>query len=179
MAPIARAAPVGARGRANRGRWLEEWLDAQHELYRRAGAAWIRHLDTGFTVLGWDPAAHSARRAFPRRKASVDYLGVLPGGRAVAAEAKTAAGDVWRPSAIPENQADALDELAAMGALAAVLLGWTRTGEVWAIPWAAVRARMAAPRGGRAWRLGAPDGGAAVVGRGIGPADWLGALGWR
>ncbi|MDI3297586.1 MAG: Holliday junction resolvase RecU [Bacillota bacterium] len=170
--------PIQARLRANLGRWLEEWLGAQHELYRRAGAAWIRHLDTGFTIMGWDPAAHSARLAFPRQKATVDYLGVVKGGRAVAAEAKTVARGVWWPSAIPEHQAEALDELSDLGALAAILLGWTRTGEVWAIPWAAVKARMAAPRGGRAWRAGEPDGGAVIVGKGLGPADWLGALGW-
>lgn len=126
---------------------LERWLDAQHRQAIAAGLlVRMRHVGpptkrigpggTELIVVGVGPA---------------DFQGQLPGGRAVALEAKSRDGRL-RFDEIPEHQREDLTACAGGGGLAVLVarLG----GVIHAIPWFVVP--WGSPRGGRP-SIGAAD----------------------
>lgn len=65
---------------ANRGRSLEDAVDAINEGYRLAGVASVDRVPTEWVVIGYDPVKFRARKVFPKRKSGVDYHGTLRAG---------------------------------------------------------------------------------------------------
>lgn len=126
---------------------LERWLDAQHQrAIARGLLCRMRHVGpptkrigpggTELVVVGVGPA---------------DFQGQLPGGRAVALEAKSREGRL-RFDEIPEHQRDDLTACAEGGGLAVLVA--RLNGVTHAIPWFAVP--WGSPRGGRP-SIGAAD----------------------
>lgn len=100
------------------------------------------------------------------RCAVVDFWGVLPGGRAVAIEAKEGGGVSFEVARLEEAQAEVLRAVDAMGGVAGLVV--ELRGRRWWVPWASV-----APRVGGGGYLGVDWMGAhgvEIVG-----ADWLAA----
>ena len=167
------AGPAAAHANnANRGAALEEALEYQHHVYRSAGIADIRKLPTDWHVTARrGVGAERAWAAVPARKSAVDYLGFLMDGtgRHVGVEAKQTAADRWPLSSLPEHQRAYLAAVDRAGGVAGVVLWWTGRGVLWAVPWAALAAEMAAGR--RSLRFA---GGSPLAVRG--GADYLPAL---
>lgn len=128
----ARARP--ADGYANRGLSLERALERQHEEYRAAGKARIdRQYDPSVVVKF--PLARVTG------KAVVDYLGVLPDGRAVAFDAKDCADKRLALNRLQPHQAAYLADVQRLGGLAGVLARFERRRVYW-VPYAVWAAQM-------------------------------------
>lgn len=80
------------------------------------------------------------------RKGPPDFLGVWPGGLALAVEAKSTDAASWPLSKLDDHQREALAQVDAAGGIA--LLAVLIRGRGWLIPWSAVADHLA--RGERA-----------------------------
>jgi recombination protein U len=158
---------------ASRGMAFEAALEYQHNLYAARGVALLHKVPTPIAVGGRRTGgSHGGvwERAWPVKQSIADYLGVWTerGGRALAVEAKEAAGLRWPFDRLPEHQREFLSEWTLAGGLALVVLRWTATDELWVLDWPTLRAAMS----GSARSLRRADGspGAATAG-----TDYLGA----
>lgn len=148
----------------HRGEALEAWMAMQHDrAIERGLLARMSHVGAPST-----PHVSGGRLARDQRGRMLaaitgvgpaDFQGQLPGGRAVAIEAKSREGRLSREE-IPEHQKADLDACAAGGGLAVLVV--RLDGVTHAIPWRAVP--WCSPRGGRpsigaadvaAWRIDA------------------------
>lgn len=109
-----RAAP--ADNRARRGMSLENRLAAVHERYAAAGLA---RMDKQYPR---SVPVNDGRWAKIIGRSTVDYVGVLRGGRMAAFDAKDCQGDKIELSRLQEHQRLYLDEVQALGGLAFVLV---------------------------------------------------------
>lgn len=136
---------AGRRARAT-GEKTEDALDAQHRVYAAQGLAYVVRLPTPMRVLG--AVTRGQCRAVFERRSSVDYLGVVHTGRAVAVELKRRAGKRLAVDDVEPHQWHALAEVERMGGLALVVVVLD-TGA-----WACRASRMRADadeRGARSW----------------------------
>lgn len=186
--PVAKAPasphPGGrAERQANRGRALEDDLQRTHNVYAAEGLARLEKVPTEWVVIrdDRDPTKRTAiKTAYPKRKAVVDYLGWLRGGRAVALEAKQYKGRLsmdldpergWR------HEVEFLRQAAEMGAAAFLVARDTETGRTTLIPgpvvvaWA--DATLAKGRKTKAIRSDVLAGYPQVFGDQKTPVDWL------
>lgn len=142
-------AVAGGRRAHAHGESLEAWLTTQHEAARARGLlARMRHVGAPT-----EPYTDHGRAVRDRRGrllvviagvGPADYQGQLPGGRAVALEAKSREGRLYRADIAPHQQVD-LDDCAAGGGLAVLV---ARLCDVLhAIPWRVVP--WVSPRAGR------------------------------
>jgi len=113
-------------GHANRGRFFEQYLEHLHARYREQGRARIDFIPTPTR-----PHNNDGHLMWvPVRKGIVDFVGVLPGGRFVAFDAKSTRNTrSWRvkvsrrsPSNDTTHQWEYLAEVEALGGLAFYLI---------------------------------------------------------
>ena len=136
---------AGRRARAT-GERTEDALDAQHSVYSAQKLAYVVRLPTPMRVLG--AVTRGQCRAVFERRSSVDYLGVVLPGRAVAVELKRRAGKRLAVDDVEPHQWHALAEVERMGGLALVVVVLD-TGA-----WACRASRMRADadeRGAKSW----------------------------
>ncbi len=110
------------------------------------GRAWESELECaargvhGLVLFRVAPDERRGRRGPP------DFLGVWPGGRALAVEAKSTDAASWPLSKLDDHQRDALSRVDAAGGVG--LLAVQIRGRGWLIPWPALAEHLA--RGERA-----------------------------
>lgn len=136
---------TGARDRkmANKGRGLEEDLVTTHEAYRRDKSAVLEKVPTEWVVLrdhdNPDPKKRTAiKRAFPRRKAVVDFMGTLAfSGRSLVMEAKEY-GERFQLNLDPEkgwlHEIEFMRDNLAINAVGFFVLRQTTTGKARLVP---------------------------------------------
>jgi len=92
------------------GAKFEERLTNQFEKYRKEGKAYVFKIPTEFVVLRKGAKIVSA---FPKKQSPcLDYIGILPNGKAIVFEAKTTANKTSFPlSNIKDYQYDLIDEI--------------------------------------------------------------------
>lgn len=164
-------APARVRsGRAARarGEGHETALDAQHAAYARAGLAYIARVPTPMRVLG-AVSGGVCRAAFAARS-TVDYLGTMRGGRAVALELKARAGKRLAAADLPEHQWAALRAVQRLGGLALVLV--ILDDGAWVARVECLDAD-AAERGAKSWTIADMD----RCGGRLRGLDWMAAFG--
>ena len=150
-------AAVSRGGSTVAGRGLEGAIEAQAVADAAAGRCWL-----------WRVPSPPERGADASARV-VDFFGLLPGGRAVAVEAKEGSAEAsFKVDRLGEKQASVLAEVDRAGGLAGLVI--EVRGRRWWVPWAQI-----APRVGGGGYVG-PDWlgqhGVEVVG-----ADWLTAAG--
>lgn len=115
--------------RGNRGKGWENSIDLQHEVYRKAGAAYIQRNFPGMRAVG--------NRFIPIAEGPPDYT-VIARGRVFVIEAKECHQARWKFSLLEDHQARAFEAAEKHGARALVLLRFTGDVAV-AILWSDLR----------------------------------------
>lgn len=167
---------------AGRGKGFEEVLALGHKHYRRTRQAVVQKVPTPTTVMRRKQPDGSTEitGAFHAKKSTVDFLGVLRDGRAVAFEAKSnQRKTMWPFDSIHQHQVDFLRDVADLGGLAFVLVEHLPDQAVYLIP----AAEMARRYEEAAWRQGRASIPAAELRQfarvpsspGV-PVDWLAAV---
>ena len=109
---------------------LEKLLDRLHRSYRQMGKADVEKVNTGIQVSGVTKGVAHGRL---RKHRFVDFHGVMPGGRAVAIEAKQTGQLNWSWSAVKPHQREILASYGGYGGVAFVYL-WYRSAH-YVVPW--------------------------------------------
>lgn len=151
-----------------RGEAFEAQLCEQHAAYRRDGLADVEKIPTPALVMGRTKKDRRGRTCFPAcwaQRTSVDFGGVLAGGRAVRIEAKYRA-EMLTGRDIADHQRDALRRCHDLSGLALLLVRvWPQT---WVVP-----AEVLWLPGVKTWRPARLD----EIGARVAGCDWLRALG--
>lgn len=130
---------------ANRGLAFEELVEAANDLYRQEGRAIIHKIPTPWKVIGYDPRRQGARRVFPERKSTVDWGGILIGGRSIQFETKESDKPLRFPidaDKIPPHQIEHLLAVEELGGEAFLLLWSVQIDTCWLVrPRAILKAR--------------------------------------
>jgi penicillin-binding protein-related factor A (putative recombinase) len=133
--------------RQQAGDRAEAVADALHALCNRAGVALVERVSSHLRLV----RGAQGPRTVATKKGTVDCLGVLRGGRAVAIEIKSCASGRLDFDRLPPHQRAVLGRVEQLGGLALVLV--VVGGVAHAIPWRAIREALAEGRKG----LGAKD----------------------
>lgn len=130
------------RIRQQAGDRAEAVADALHALCNRAGVALVERVSSHLRLV------RGARgpRTVATKKGTVDCLGVLRGGRAVAVEVKSCSDGRLAFDRLPPHQRAVLERIDQLGGLALVLV--IVGGAAHAIPWRAIREALAQGRKG-------------------------------
>lgn len=115
-----------------KGKAFEQRLDDTFEYYRSRGAAKIEKTPEPMRPV--KQIGNGKFVAFYEKKAQADYKGTLKGGRTIVFEAKYTSAEKMEQSRVSQDQADYMDEHAALGARCYVVIGFD-SGEVYCIPW--------------------------------------------
>lgn len=115
-----------------KGKAFEQRLDDTFEYYRSRGAAKIEKTPEPMRPVR--ELGNGKFIAFYEKKAQADYKGTLKGGRTIVFEAKYTSTEKMEQSRVTKDQADYIDEHAALGARCYVVIGFD-SGEVYCIPW--------------------------------------------
>lgn len=121
---------------ANRGSPWEDLIAAANDLYLQEGRAIIHKVPTPWKVVGYDARRQHARQVFPERKSTVDYHGVLVGGRSIQFEAKQSDHTRGFPidiDKIKPHQIEHLISVQEMGGEAFLLLWAAKFDTCWVI----------------------------------------------
>ena len=149
-------APQARGGSTVAGRGLEGAIEARAVEDAAAGRCWL-----------WRVPSPPERGADASARV-VDFVGLLPGGRMVAIEAKEGSGASFQIDRLGEKQAEVLARTHAAGGLAGLVI--EVRGRRWWVPWAQI-----APRVGGGGYVGPEWLGAHGVE--VSGADWLSAAG--
>lgn len=179
MRKIAAKPPVA---KAGRGKGFEEVLVLGHKHYRRTRQAVVQKVPTPTTVMRrkQPDGTTEITGAFHAKKSTVDFLGVLRDGRAVAFEAKSnQRKTMWPFDSIHQHQVDFLRDVADLGGAAFVLVEHLPDQAVYLIP----AAEMARRYEEATWKAGRASIAAAELRQfprvpatpGV-PVDWLAVL---
>ncbi|MBC1888003.1 Holliday junction resolvase RecU [Listeria booriae] len=112
-----------SRTHANRGMKFESAIEKSCENYRQQKLAVVKKRPTDWTVRWEDGKIISA---FPKKKSTVDFEGILAGGQGIAFEAKETKNKTSFPlSNFQSHQISYLENFAQMGGMAFVLIRFT------------------------------------------------------
>ena len=141
---------ASAAGSRALGEAWERELERYHQVLTASGKAWLVKVPTPVAVMGPTRTVARGRTAFPAcysARASVDFVGLLAGGNAVAVEAKATRAPRWhfaqqlgaptlgKPAGVEWS---ALERVHHMGGLAVVVLDWGTHG-TWVCTWMALK----------------------------------------
>lgn len=114
---------------------FEKEVQRANERYARMGVAQVFHAPTPMMPVGSEGDG-IFRARFVRRNRSVDFVGVLNRGRAVAFDAKESSGRKWVTDEehVPKHQVDFLRKWAERGGVAFFLVRFRRANRVYAVP---------------------------------------------
>jgi Holliday junction resolvase len=127
---------LAARTRQKAGDVAERYADTLHAICEQTGVAVVRRVSSHLRLVG-------AGRVVAVQRSTVDCLGVLRGGRAVAVEVKSCADGRLRLSQLPDHQRAELAAVERAGGVALVLVVRPLPVAAFAVPWSVV-ARAAA-----------------------------------
>lgn len=117
---------------ANRGRPLETLIYLSAEMYKRKNQALIDKIPNAWVV---QRAGKKIVSAYPEKKSTVDFVGMLANGRPIAIEAKSTVVRTRFPlSMLEQHQLNYLMRFAEMGGLAFVLVEFSKLREVYRLP---------------------------------------------
>lgn len=134
------------RSSRERGLSLETRLIRAHERYATEGRAWVRQVGPPVVVIGGTARDGRGRTGFRGAfagTATVDFIGVGPGGRAVLIEAKATQEQRIRCSVIAAHQRADLDAAHGVGAMCLVVVEVYASPlpSVYVVPWSRWPAR--------------------------------------
>jgi recombination protein U len=120
---------------ANRGRVFEELVAATNALYANEGRAIVHKVEVGWKIVGYNPQTQTARKVWPEKKSTVDWHGVLFGGRSIQFETKETNQRSFPIDAakIPEHQIDHLLDVEAMGGIGFLLMWAAEIDTCWVV----------------------------------------------
>ena len=116
-----------------RGKAFEARIDQSFEYYRSRGYAAVDKTPEPMKPI--QRLDNVRFIACYEKKAQADYKGVIKGGREVVFEAKYTASDRLTQDRVTKEQAEFIDQHAALGARCYVIGGFS-SGDVYLIPWA-------------------------------------------
>ena len=115
----------------------ERFVDTLHAICEQTGVAVVRRVSSHLRLVG-------GGRVVATQRSTVDCLGVLKGGRAVAVEIKSCADGRLRLSQVPEHQRAELGAVERVGGVALVLVVRPLPVAAYAVPWSVVAKAAAA-----------------------------------
>lgn len=117
---------------ANRGRPFETLIYLSAEMYKRKNQALIDKIPNAWVV---QRAGKKIVSAYPEKKSTVDFVGMLANGRPIAIEAKSTVERTRFPLAmLQQHQLDYLVRFHEMGGLGFVLVEFSKLREVYRLP---------------------------------------------
>jgi recombination protein U len=118
--------------KANLGRGFEELILFACQQYKAQRLAMIEKIHTPWTVIR---AGKEIVSAYPKEKSTVDFAGVIAGGRAIAFEAKSTENKTSFPfKNIGQEQFEYLDDFHYSGGIAFFLIEFSRHEVVYLVP---------------------------------------------
>ena len=118
-----------ARVRQAAGEDTERWVENLHRLCEIRGYAWVRQVSVHLRLV-------AGGKVVPARAGTVDCLGVLRGGRALAIEVKSCADNRLALDRLPPQQRAHLGLVEKLGGVALVLI--VGPTHAWAVEWSRV-----------------------------------------
>ena len=118
-----------ARVRQSAGDDAERWAESVHRLCEVRGVAWVRQVSVHLRLV-------AGGKVVPARAGTVDCLGVLRGGRALAIEVKSCADNRLALDRLPPQQRAHLGLVEKLGGVALVLI--VGPTHAWAVEWSRV-----------------------------------------
>jgi len=118
-----------ARVRQAAGEDTERWVENLHRLCEIRGYAWVRQVSVHLRLV-------AGGKVVPARAGTVDCLGVLRGGRALAVEVKSCADNRLKLDRLPPQQRAHLALVEKLGGVALVLI--VGPTHAWAVEWSRV-----------------------------------------
>ena len=118
-----------ARVRQAAGEDAERWVENLHRLCEIRGYAWVRQVSVHLRLV-------AGGKVVPARAGTVDCLGVLRGGRALAIEVKSCADNRLALDRLPPQQRAHLGLVEKLGGVALVLI--VGPTHAWAVEWSRV-----------------------------------------
>jgi recombination protein U len=105
----------------NLGMYLEKIVDTSLSYYQEQGVCLINKIPTPVKI--YRHLRGSLYEAFFQKKSTVDYTGILKGGRGIAFDAKSTTAKSWRwKTAVKEHQRSYLELFQRLGGLSFILL---------------------------------------------------------
>lgn len=140
MQPKRRTARSWSSMRGNaQGHFLEGYIKGACAFYKDQGRAYVEQIPEPFRVMETYRDGRFTGRFIAN--AQPDFMGVLPGGRAICFEAKYTGQEKMQQSVVTETQADTLERWWMTGAKAGVCIN---IGDVFAfVPWGIWRSMKA------------------------------------
>jgi penicillin-binding protein-related factor A (putative recombinase) len=116
--------PLATRdaSRANRGKGLEDALEAMHDIYAAQGRAVVKKQFPKVIKRGRGAGAKAGQALHAASPLAVDFMGALEGGRAVAVEAKECSDGRMKIGRVTDGQRDFMREWMGAGFLVVSLL---------------------------------------------------------
>jgi len=118
-----------ARVRQSAGDDAERWAESVHRLCEVRGVAWVRQVSVHLRLV-------AGGKVVPARAGTVDCLGVLRGGRALAVEVKSCADNRLKLDRLPPQQRAHLALVEKLGGVALVLIVGPKYA--WAVEWSRI-----------------------------------------
>ncbi|WP_244213658.1 Holliday junction resolvase RecU [Paenibacillus barcinonensis] len=125
-----------------RGMGFEEIITFSNERYDTLGLAVVNKRPTPVKVT--KSAGNTVLEGFYESPSTVDYDGIIPGGRGIAFEAKSIAGDRFPLSNLKGHQFEYLLKCHKMGGIAFLLVEFRKQRETFLLPYTALRHYWAA-----------------------------------
>lgn len=128
---------------ANRGKALENLIEAANAVYEFQNVAIIQKIPTPTKVVrAFDPASQKSRivSAFHEKKSTVDFVGVVMGGKSVAFDAKSTLNKTMlRLDAIEPHQYDFLEKFQEIDGVSFLIVEFAEVGEIYRIDFDTVK----------------------------------------
>jgi recombination protein U len=120
---------------ANKGKPFEDLISVANEQYKRTGAALVQKIATPVKVIrSFDPTTQRSKivNAFYEAKSTVDFTGVVRGGKSIAFDAKSTMNkQLFNLGMIEDHQYDYLSMHAALGGHSFLLVEFAMSKEIY------------------------------------------------
>ena len=123
----------GVTGQGGRGALLEDLVNFTNEQYRRRGIALVQKIPTPITPISMQGAMIT--KAFFTEKSTVDYIGIMEGGRGVAFDAKECHTDTFPLKNVHRHQVEFLKEFHEYGGAAFLLIYYSEHQKFYMMPY--------------------------------------------
>ncbi|CAM2979573.1 Holliday junction resolvase RecU [Paenibacillus taichungensis] len=120
-----------------RGMGFEAIITFSNERYDTLGLAVVNKRPTPVKVT--KAAGAKVLEGFYEEPSTVDYDGIIPGGRGIVFEAKSISGDLFPLSNLKDHQFEYLLKCHKMGGIAFLLVEFRKQGETFLLPYTALR----------------------------------------
>lgn len=133
---------------ANRGKSLEELIEAANVVYQQQKIAIVQKIPTPTKVIrAYDPKIQKTKivSAFHEKKSTVDFQGTIYGGKTIAFDAKSTMNKTMlRLDAIEPHQYEYMDKFQEFGGKSFLIVEFSMIGEIYRIDFDIVKRQTAA-----------------------------------